>query len=622
MQKAVTGNGRVTSFLYGSPFLPYSFFHEGKWRYDVEYTQRFIQRGKGELMFVHLSIRWRIVLLTCLGICLSFAIFSFVVRHVLVADHTRQIYAEDVQMTDVLARNIRQYINSAFEVERMVTMYPDLMQRPETEQRKILRNAIMAYPAYELLAITDMSGNQTARSSGVKTNRADRLWFIKFILNRKSDVSSVYHSSYSLYPIITLVQGVYREEQTEGLVMADIRTDELREFIRSYNAYSECDAYLLDQVGTAIACPGMDAGSEEMCNFATRTKTTIRRDRNALPVYDTLGRLVLDHDSFHVDPGLHKVIVSAMTRESGTAEYVDEKGEQQLCSYHAIDMPEMEGRWTLVLVRPYSSLVASMDETWQTLLLAGLLTAALVSVAALIFSRRITRPLSQLIHQAKAVRDGDFSGHIHVSGEGEVGVLAGTFNDMLDGLRAAEQNRLKAENQIREMAFHDNLTKLPNRAYFALYVKLRLDRSMREKEDGAFFFIDADKFKHVNDTYGHGIGDRLLVEFGRRLVEIAGEDNHVCRFGGDEFVMDLQKIRREEAEEKATAIVEAMREVFVFDDLGLFISSSVGVACYPKDASNVDELLRRADAALYKAKRSGRDQAVFYEQGMENELEE
>ena len=311
---------------------------------------------------MRLSIRWKIVLLTCLGICLSFVVFSFVVRHVLVADHTRQIKAEDVQMTEVLARNIRQYLDNAFNVERMVTMYPDLMQRPEEEQQKILQNAIMAYPAYELLAITDMNGSQTARSSGVKTNRADRLWFIKFILNRKSDVSSVYHSGYSLYPIITLVQGIYQEGQAEGLVMADIRTDDLREFIQSYNADSDCDAYLLDQVGTAIASPGMDAGKSGMYNFATRERTTIKQDENGYSVYDTLGRLVLEHDSFHVDPGLHKVIVSAMTKESGTTEYVDEKGERQLCSYRAIDMPEMEGRWTLVLVRPYSSLVASMDE--------------------------------------------------------------------------------------------------------------------------------------------------------------------------------------------------------------------------------------------------------------------
>ena len=567
------------------------------------------------------SIRWKLVMITCLGICLSFAVFTLVVRHVLVADHTQQIREGDIQMTDVLAKNIRQYIGNAFNVERMLTDYPHLMQRSEAEQTQLLHNMIEIHPIYELLAITDMNGMQTARSRGVKTNRADRLWFIKFVLNGKPDVSPVYHSAYSLHPIITLVQGIYQDGQAEGLVMADIRTDELQEFIMRYNEGSDCRAYLLDQVGTAIAQPDMET-DEGMYNFATRERTFVERNEDGYPVYDRLGRLVLGHEPFSVDPGLHKVIVSAMSQEKGTAEYVDAHGERQLCAYRAIDMPQMDGHWTLVLVRPYSTIADSMVSAWQKMLAAGALAAVLASLGVLAFSRRITRPISELIQEAQAVRDGDLSGRIGVSGEGELGILSSTFNEMLDALRSAVEKRERAEAQIRSMAFHDNLTHLPNRAYFSMYMKDGLEDSMKKGGEGAFFFVDADRFKHVNDTYGHAVGDKLLVSFGQRLVRIAGDSNRVCRFGGDEFVMMLPDIGEAEAEEKAREMVSVMREPFLFEEAELCISASVGAACYPRDAGNVQILLRRADAALYAAKRRGRDRAVFYAPGMENELEE
>jgi diguanylate cyclase (GGDEF)-like protein len=169
-------------------------------------------------------------------------------------------------------------------------------------------------------------------------------------------------------------------------------------------------------------------------------------------------------------------------------------------------------------------------------------------------------------------------------------------------------NRFEQNNQkLAYMANHDDLTGLPNRYYLVTILKefiseiAATDIPFKQRK-GTLLLIDLDKFKEVNDTMGHAAGDELLVSIGKRLSDIAGSKAQVIRYGGDEFVIWHQGIDSVEAEILAQDIVAACRQPLLVNNNQFEIGASIGIACYPQHGTKVDELLKRADIAMYHAK--------------------
>jgi len=174
-------------------------------------------------------------------------------------------------------------------------------------------------------------------------------------------------------------------------------------------------------------------------------------------------------------------------------------------------------------------------------------------------------------------------------------------------------DRMASEKAIMELANFDPLTGLPNRRYFLEEVKNRLQDSNGNLKPCSMFFMDLDKFKEVNDTLGHAVGDKLLKMVSTRLHSILDESAMKCRFGGDEFVLVLPRITAtQDCAELAKAIISTMSRVFVIDGNQINVGASVGIAIAPLDGNNSALLLQYADAALYEAKAKGRSTHVFY----------
>lgn len=134
----------------------------------------------------------------------------------------------------------------------------------------------------------------------------------------------------------------------------------------------------------------------------------------------------------------------------------------------------------------------------------------------------------------------------------------------------------------------------------------------------AVMFLDLDKFKPVNDTYGHEIGDLLLKEVAKRLLNCGRQSDTVARIGGDEFVVLLPSIEQEhDATVVAGKVLHELNRPFAINDLTLNISSSIGIAVYPEHGEDEKLLLINADVAMYHAKKDGRDNFKFYAQGMQ-----
>jgi diguanylate cyclase (GGDEF)-like protein/PAS domain S-box-containing protein len=173
--------------------------------------------------------------------------------------------------------------------------------------------------------------------------------------------------------------------------------------------------------------------------------------------------------------------------------------------------------------------------------------------------------------------------------------------------------RQRTEAKMRHQAFHDALTGLPNRSLFDQQLELALTEAKQTGDTLGVMFLDLDRFKTINDTLGHAVGDLLLQQVTRRLTACLRETDLIARWGGDEFTLILPCLKTaDDAARIAQHISTALKPAFYLHDQELYITSSMGISLYPFNGSDGDTLLKNADAALYRAKEQGRNNYQFY----------
>lgn len=170
-----------------------------------------------------------------------------------------------------------------------------------------------------------------------------------------------------------------------------------------------------------------------------------------------------------------------------------------------------------------------------------------------------------------------------------------------------------SEERIRHLAHFDVLTELPNRLLFMERFEHTLKRAKRDKSRVALLFLDLDRFKHINDSLGHPIGDSVLQIVARRLRDCLREEDTVARLGGDEFTVILEQIKSpRDAGIVATKLIETFSDPIVVDAHELHITTSIGISIFPQDGEEMTTMIRNADAAMYRAKELGRSHYNFY----------
>ncbi len=168
--------------------------------------------------------------------------------------------------------------------------------------------------------------------------------------------------------------------------------------------------------------------------------------------------------------------------------------------------------------------------------------------------------------------------------------------------------RTYAEEQIKHLAYHDALTGQPNRLLFKDRLSVALSHAHREGSSLAVLFLDLDRFKVINDSLGHNIGDQLLQAVAARVQSCVRDSDTVARLGGDEFTILLPRlVRSQDVAPAANKIIEAVRHPFHIEGREFFITTSIGISVYPEDGSDAETLIKNADTAMYQAKELGRD---------------
>jgi len=169
------------------------------------------------------------------------------------------------------------------------------------------------------------------------------------------------------------------------------------------------------------------------------------------------------------------------------------------------------------------------------------------------------------------------------------------------------------QENLKELALYDNLTKLPNRTLFKIELKNAINRALRYNSKVALIFIDLDGFKKVNDTYGHHVGDKLLINIAQRLVKVLRKTDLVSRIGGDEFTVILSDTNEiDKILEVAHDIIKSVNEEVLINNSLIHVGASIGVSIYPDHNKNIEELVKLADQMMYISKESGKNMVIIF----------
>ncbi|SOD99991.1 diguanylate cyclase domain-containing protein [Caenispirillum bisanense] len=267
--------------------------------------------------------------------------------------------------------------------------------------------------------------------------------------------------------------------------------------------------------------------------------------------------------------------------------------------------------WRVVARQPVAEALAPVRTLQRDIFLAGLGFAAAFAVLGWYAVGPLTAPLRRIAEAADGIRKGDGREIPRIDGAHEITSLSLSLRALLDSL-------LDSRRDLRDMedrAHSDPLTGLPNRLGLETWLAEATARCRRESRGLAFLAFDLDGFKRVNDTMGHGAGDELLQEVAARLRGSLRGNDVVVRLGGDEFLLILEgpaSAAEHQAELVAARLIQALNEPIETSDGTARVGCSIGIAFWPHDGENPDDVRRRADEALYAAKAAGKNRAVVH----------
>ncbi len=352
------------------------------------------------------------------------------------------------------------------------------------------------------------------------------------------------------------------------------------------------------QVGTLITVSGLS----EMWR---RLGGEMHSDFGTLRIINENGRPLFDGRA--TSPDLASDIASegvqrCLRGENGIAEYQDGRGMAVLGAYRFI-LPHRLG---LIVEMDSERAFAAVHRLRNMNLIISALAVFLVTGIGYGLVVSLTRPIEALIEGAKAVARGDLGREIPIVTTDEIGYLTKVFNRMTRALK-------ETHTDLQQKSSTDELTGLFNRRFLAKAFGMELSRAERSSKPLSVLMIDIDHFKAFNDRFGHPEGDTVLRNTGAFLTKHLRSTDVAARYGGEEFIVLLPSTGKREAGKKADNLRKAFAEAGLSGESKAKVTVSVGVASMPDDGLTEHELVGAADAALYVAKRQGRNRVAIFE---------
>ena len=385
---------------------------------------------------------------------------------------------------------------------------------------------------------------------------------------RRSVVSRPFRSPFTGEPVVLVTQPVLDAAGRVAFVLAggiDLRAPQLLAQLEAVKPGMTGYYFIIDKSGTIIQHPS--------------------RTRIMANVADEPG-------------GPTSVTAAALNGFEGWREGVAKDGRKALIAYKKIDGTN----WLMGAVYPTDEAFSALSEARTSAWISTAIVAVLGGLTGMVVTRLLLAPLQGLRQKVESIAEGSSEIDVlDVSRTDEIGALSKAFF-------ALSQQRKAAEAKLAALALTDPLTGLGNRRQFERTITTSLARAERNQQSIALAYLDIDNFKSINDVHGHGVGDLVLVEFAKRLQAAVRVSDTVARLAGDEFVVIFDTLPGATgAADFAFRILESVRLPFKLAEHSLNVTTSVGIAIRSGVGTTSDELVKSADDALYKAKRSGRN---------------
>lgn len=265
------------------------------------------------------------------------------------------------------------------------------------------------------------------------------------------------------------------------------------------------------------------------------------------------------------------------------------------------------------LAMPLNKVLQDSHALALNIIQIAIILSTLALVVSMALSRVLTQPLNTMARAISRFEAGKPLKGLPVDRNDEIGYLAKSFQAMTARLNMQVGDLQDRQLQLDYMAHHDQLTNLPNRILFLDRLIQAINTAHRNSQQFAVMFIDLDKFKEINDTYGHHVGDEVLKTAATRMKSLIRQEDTISRLGGDEFTIILRDLRHAE---QYTVVAEKVLMLFDtpfrVEGHALQLSCSIGISIYPQHGTQAEELLKNADAAMYQAKKNGRNGYLLY----------
>ncbi|MCZ8523965.1 MULTISPECIES: bifunctional diguanylate cyclase/phosphodiesterase [Paenibacillus] len=257
-----------------------------------------------------------------------------------------------------------------------------------------------------------------------------------------------------------------------------------------------------------------------------------------------------------------------------------------------------------------------LHDTWLSAVVL-----VVVAVGSYVLCGYLIRPLNVIVRKVNEIAEGNFETQVRVNRKDELGLLAGRVNAMADSL-ASYTRELHGKNlEIAHQASHDPLTGMKNRFAFNSEIGHCLAGLRDRGGNVTLVFIDLDRFKEVNDMFGHSLGDRLLTAAAERMEAALGNQGSVYRMGGDEFILLLPGMSSDDASVLMKRMMKVLSMPYLYEGNELLLTPSIGMSSYPQDGDTPDLLVRSADAAMYRSKQGGGNDIQRFSSEMKVEVQ-
>lgn len=397
-----------------------------------------------------------------------------------------------------------------------------------------------------------------------------------------------------------------------------------------------------------IGIPVIDKASNSVIGSVITTISTSYFDSilNSIKIGDTGYSMLLNQNGtilYHPDSTQVGHIIPSINANSLITNYNTDHNEQSGSFNQMIDhekesygyciLPDFD--LVLIVKQDLTEISSVTSFILRLLTFACILIFVCVTFISRKFAKSYTDPIISLRDAMRVASDGNLTVQSNIKVNNEFGELSKNFNKMLhiiktnyDDLESMHEELLSNEEQLRSnydhiefLAYHDTLTKLPNKLAFLDNVNAILDSSRFTLLKHAVYFVDLDNFKTVNDTLGHEYGDKLLARTAQILTSLLASSGMIARAGGDEFLLFRENIQsNEEANEFASRIINHFTNPIDLNGEVVYVSMSIGIALYPENGINSNDLIKNADIAMYKSKDTGKNKYTIFDKKMEEEL--